>query len=108
MYIGEETLWQTRRKRLAYQGGEIFCSRWARCPEGAEPPQFEDRLTANISRRIHKVWPLPHLCRQSTVYVEPLEASCDLERAWAAIQPVLGVAGLSRAKACEKDKDAFF
>ena len=42
------------------------------------------------------------------MYVEPLEASCDLERAWAAIQPVFGVAGLSRAKACEKDKDAFF
>ena len=76
--------------------------------KGLNRRKFEDRLTANISRRIHKYGRFRIYARQSTVYVEPLEASCDLERAWAAIQPVFGVAGLSRAKACEKDKDAFF
>ena len=76
--------------------------------KGLNRRKFEDRLTANISRRIHKYGRFRIYARQSTVYVEPLEAACDLERAWAAIQPVFGVAGLSRAKACEKDKDAFF
>ena len=98
-----------QKKAPAYQGGEIFLLKMGEIVlKGLNRRKFEDRLTANISRRIHKYGRFRIYARQSTVYVEPLEASCDLERAWAAIQPVFGVAGLSRAKACEKDKDAFF
>ena len=76
--------------------------------KGLNRRRFEDRLTANISRRIHRFGRFRIYARQSTVYVEPLEETCDLDGAWQALQPVFGVAGLSRARACEKDKDAFF
>ena len=76
--------------------------------KGLNRRRFEDRLTGNISRRLHPYGRFRIYARQSTVYVEPLEESCDLDGAWQALQPVFGVAGLSRARACEKDKDAFF
>ena len=89
-----------QKKAPAYQGGEIFLLKMGEIVlKGLNRRKFEDRLTANISRRIHKYGRFRIYARQSTVYVEPLEAACDLERAWAAIQPVFGVAGLSRAKA---------
>ena len=75
--------------------------------KGLNRRRFEDRLTANVSRRLHKFGRFRIYARQSTVYVEPLEDSCDMDGAWEAIQPVFGIAGLSRARACDKDKDAF-
>ena len=66
-------------------------------PEGLNRRRFEDRLTANVSRRLHKFGRFRIYARQSTVYVEPLEDSCDMDGAWEAIQPVFGIAGLSRA-----------
>ena len=44
--------------------------------------------------------------RQSTTYVEPMTDACDMDGAWEALTRVFGVVGLSRARACEKDKDA--
>ena len=75
--------------------------------KGLNRRRFEDRLTGNISRRLHPFGRFRIYSRQSTVYVEPLEESCDMDGAWEALQPVFGVVGLSRARACDKDKDAF-
>ena len=95
-------------KAPAYQGGEIFLLKMGEIVlKGLNRRRFEDRLTANVNRRLHHLGRWRVYCRQSTVYVEPLEERCDLDGAWEALQPVFGVAGLSRAKACEKDKDAF-
>ena len=71
--------------------------------KGLNRRRFEDRLTANVSRRLHKFGRFRIYARQSTVYVEPLEDSCDMDGAWEAIQPVFGIAGLCRARACDKD-----
>ena len=76
--------------------------------KGLNRRRFEDRLTGNINRRLHPYGRFRVYSRQSTVYVEPLEESCDMDGAWEAMQPVFGIAGLSRAWACEKEKDAFF
>ena len=95
-------------KAPAYQGGEIFLLKMGEIVlKGLNRRRFEDRLTANVNRRLHRLGRWRIYCRQSTVYVEPLEESCDLDGAWEALQPIFGVVGISRAKACEKDKDAF-
>ena len=44
--------------------------------------------------------------RQSATYVEPMGEGCDMDGAWEALKQVFGVVGLSRARPCEKDKDA--
>ena len=95
-------------KAPAYQGGEIFLLKMGEIVlKGLNRRRFEDRLTANVNRRLNRLGRWRIYCRQSTVYVEPLEESCDLDGAWEALQPIFGVVGISRAKACEKDKDAF-
>ena len=40
------------------------------------------------------------------MYVEPQSEDCDLDGAWEAMTKLFGVVGLSRARACAKDKDA--
>ena len=74
--------------------------------KGLNRHSFEDKLQANIYRRINGFGKFRVYTRQSTTYVEPMEDSCDTDAAWDALKKVFGVVGLSRARACEKDKDA--
>lgn len=74
--------------------------------KGLNRHSFEDKLQANIYRRINGFGKFRVYTRQSTTYVEPMEDSCDTDAAWEALKKVFGVVGLSRARACEKDKDA--
>ncbi|MBR1781694.1 MAG: tRNA 4-thiouridine(8) synthase ThiI [Oscillospiraceae bacterium] len=97
------------KKKPDYQGGEMFLLKMGEIVlKGLNRRRFEDRLTGNLNRRLHRYGRFRVYGRQSTVYVEPLEPACDMDGAWNAIQTVFGVVGLSRAKACEKDKDVFF
>ena len=74
--------------------------------KGLNRHSFEDKLQANIHRRLNGLGRFRVYTRQSTTYVEPMENSCDMDAAWEAMKKVFGVVGLSRARACEKDKDA--
>ena len=74
--------------------------------KGLNRRSFEDKLQANIHRRLNGLGRFRVYTRQSTTYVEPMEESCDMDGAWEAMKKVFGVVGLSRARACEKDKDA--
>ena len=74
--------------------------------KGLNRRSFEDKLQANIHRRLNHLGRFRVYTRQSTTYVEPMEDSCDMDGAWEAMKKVFGVVGLSRARACEKDKDA--
>ena len=74
--------------------------------KGLNRRSFEDKLQANICRRLRPLGQFRVYTRQSTTYVEPMEDSCDMDAAWEAMKKVFGVVGLSRARACEKDKDA--
>lgn len=77
--------------------------------KGLNRRRFEDRLIANITRRLHPYGKFRIYARQSTVYVEPKAGvECDMEAAWEAIKKVFGVVRMSRARGCEKDPDAFF
>ena len=67
---------------------------------------FEEKLMGNAKRRLRKYGAFKVYTRQSATYVEPQNESCDFEGAWQAMGKLFGVAGLCRARACPKDKDA--
>ena len=67
---------------------------------------FEDKLMGNAKRRLKKYGSFKVYTRQSATYIEPQDESCDVEGAWQAMGRLFGVAGLCRARACPKDKDA--
>ena len=74
--------------------------------KGLNRRSFEDKLQANIYRRLNNLGQFRVYTRQSTTYVEPMTEECDMDGAWEALTKVFGVVGLSRARACGKDKDA--
>jgi len=69
---------------------------------------FEDKLLANIRRRLRGLGDFNVYATQSTVYVEPKNDNCDMDGAMDALGKVFGAVGITRAMACEKDKDAIF
>ena len=74
--------------------------------KGLNRKSFEQKLMGNIRRRLVPIGKFKVTCLQSTVYVEPLEDEIDMDAAFEAVQKVFGVVKISRAAACEKDKDA--
>ena len=74
--------------------------------KGLNRRTFEDRLVANARRRLQAHGKFKVYTKQSTMYVEPQSEDCDLDGAWEATTKLFGVVGLSRARACAKDKDA--
>jgi thiamine biosynthesis protein ThiI len=74
--------------------------------KGQNRRTFEQRLISNIKRRLTHYGSFGVYGMQSTVYVEPKDDFCDMDGAFDALQKVFGVISLSRAAACEKDKDA--
>ena len=73
--------------------------------KGLNRRSFEDKLQANIYRRLNGLGQFRVYTRQSATYVEPMTKDCDMDAAWEALTRVFGVVGLSRARACGKDKD---
>mgnify|MGYP003071591273 CR=1 FL=1 len=74
--------------------------------KGLNRASFEGKLHSNLSRRLKPYGKFKIRLLQSTVYVEPENEDCDLDGAWEAMTKLFGVVGLSRARACAKDKDA--
>ena len=84
---------------LLLKPGEIFL-------KGLNKHYFEEKLVNNLKRRLKPIGRFKVTSLQSTIYVEPLDGEADLDAAMEAVQQVFGVATISRAAACEKDKDA--
>ena len=74
--------------------------------KGLNRKGFEQKLMGNIRRRLVPIGKFKVTCMQSTVYVEALEDGADMDAAFEAVQKIFGVVKISRAAACEKDKDA--
>ena len=74
--------------------------------KGLNRRSFEQKLVGNVRRRLLGLGQFQVSCMQSTIYVEPLDESADMDAAFAAMQDVFGIVKISRAAACEKDKDA--
>ena len=74
--------------------------------KGLNRRSFEDKLLSNLRRRLQDCGRFHIYSKQSTFYVEPQSEDCDLEAAFAACKQVFGFVAVTRAQACEKDKDA--
>ena len=73
--------------------------------KGLNRSTFEDALVKNIKRRLSPILKADITKSQSTIMIEPLTENPDMDAAVEAIKRVFGIAGFSRAAACEKDMD---
>ena len=74
--------------------------------KGLNRSHFEDKLMANVARRLRPLGTFRIYTRQSTIYVEPQSDDCDMEAAWTACRQVFGVAAVARAVPCDKTVEA--
>ena len=74
--------------------------------KGQNRQSFEDKLLANVRRRVKNCGSFQCSLRQSTIYVEPQGEDCDMEDAGDACRQVFGIAAVARAVPCEKTVDA--
>ena len=74
--------------------------------KGLNRNTFERKLIGNIQRRLKRYGCFEVYTKQSTIYVEPEGENCDLDSAYQTLKKVFGIAAISRAAVCPKDKDA--
>ena len=67
---------------------------------------FEDRLRANVARRLRSLGEFRITSVQSTIYVEPLTEGIDMEEAFRRCHQIFGIIAVCRAAACPKEKEA--
>ena len=76
--------------------------------KGLNRHSFEMKLMSNIRRRTQRYGKFKIYSRQSTIYVEPVEETCDLDAAYDACKKVFGIIAIARAVPCAKEKEAIF
>ena len=97
----------TQQTPTAAPCGELFLLKLGEVVlKGLNRRSFEDKLLANIQRRVRRYGIFRVYSKQSTVYVEPKDETCDLAGAYAACKQVFGVIAVTRAVPCEKSKEA--
>lgn len=62
--------------------------------------------SANVKRRLKPIGHFRVTYLQSALYIEAADDAADLDAAYDAVRKVFGIATITRAAACEKDKDA--
>ncbi len=67
---------------------------------------FEDRLRANVARRLRSLGEFRITSVQSTIYVEPLSEDIDMEEGFRRCHQIFGIIAVCRAAACPKEKEA--
>ena len=86
----------------------ILCKLGEVVLKGLNRRSFEMKLMSNIRRRTQRCGKFKIYSRQSTIYVEPAEESCDLDAAYDACRKVFGIIAIARAVPCAKEKEAIF
>ena len=84
----------------------ILCKLGEVVLKGLNRRSFEMKLMSNIRRRVSRFGKFKIYSKQSTIYVEPTEATCNVSAAVATCKQVFGIISVARALPCEKDKDA--
>ncbi|MBQ7896026.1 MAG: tRNA 4-thiouridine(8) synthase ThiI, partial [Oscillospiraceae bacterium] len=74
--------------------------------KGLNRRSFEQKLLNNVRRRLAPFGKFKSYCLQSTIYVEAENDEADLDGAFEAMTKVFGIVNLTRAAACEKNKEA--
>ena len=86
----------------------ILCKLGEIVLKGLNRHSFEMKLMSNIRRRTQRYGKFKIYSRQSTIYVEPVEETCDLNAAYDACTKVFGIIAIARAVPCAKEKEAIF
>ena len=86
----------------------ILCKLGEIVLKGLNRHSFEMKLMSNIRRRTQRYGKFKIYSRQSTIYVEPMEETCDLDAAYDACKKVFGIIAIARAVPCAKEKEAIF
>ena len=86
----------------------ILCKLGEVVLKGLNRHSFEMKLMSNIRRRTQRCGKFKIYSRQSTIYVEPAEETCDLDAAYDACKKVFGIIAIARAVPCAKEKEAIF
>ena len=81
----------------------ILCKLGEVVLKGLNRHSFEMKLMSNIRRRTQRCGKFRIYSRQSTIYVEPAEESCDLDAAYDACKKVFGIIAIARAVPCAKE-----
>ena len=76
--------------------------------KGLNRYKFEDKLIADIRRRLKDCGACTIDSRQSTMYIEPADKDFDMAEAFARCEKIFGIVTLNRAAVCEKDMDAVY
>ena len=84
----------------------ILCKLGEVVLKGLNRRSFEMKLMSNIRRRTARFGKFRIYSKQSTIYVEPAEETCDLAGAYAACKQVFGIIAVARALPCAKEKEA--
>ncbi len=71
--------------------------------KGLNRNKFESPLIKTIKKRIEDCGRFRVSVAQSTLYVEPLDEDCDIDKAFERVRKVFGLSALGRAAVCEKD-----
>ena len=74
--------------------------------KGANRQNFESQLLKELRRRASPYGTFRIYVKQSTVYVEPQDPSCDMDGMYSAAKKVFGIVGVNRAAVCEKNMDS--
>lgn len=74
--------------------------------KGLNKPLFERKLLDNIKSRLDKVGKFSVRRAQSTVYVEPLETSADMQEALKVLEKIFGIVNICPVVKCAKDMDS--
>ena len=84
----------------------ILCKLGEIVLKGLNRKSFEQKLLSNLRHSLYSLGNYRVWCSQSTVYIEAGDDEADMDAAFEAAKKVFGIIKLSRAAACEKDKDA--
>ena len=74
--------------------------------KGANRQTFESGLVKELRRRASPFGSFKIYFKQSTIYVEPLNADCDMDGMYDVAKKVFGIVGVNRACVCEKNIDS--
>ena len=81
----------------------ILCKYGEIVLKGANKMDFESKLIKELRRRACPYGPFKIYCKQSTIYVIPLEERCDIDGMYEAARRVFGIIAVNRAAVCEKN-----
>ena len=84
----------------------ILCKYGEIILKGANRQNFESALVKELRRRASVHGTFKIFSRQSTIYVEPQDAFCDMDGMYDTAKCVFGIVGVNRAAVCEKNMDS--